>query len=54
VDGKEIPVCEGSWNLPGIALGVVLPHSKIVGQRQDVRLTLRRGDEERVITIQDQ
>jgi serine/threonine protein kinase len=45
LDGKKIPFFDDSSRLPGIVFGM--------GIGRDVRLTLRRGDAERLVTIQD-
>lgn len=41
-----------AWSLPGIAMAVILPRSKVLGVRQDVHLSLRRSGEEKAVTIQ--
>ncbi len=45
IDEKRIPVCHDSSQLPGIAIEL--------GIKPDLRLTLLRGGEERVITVMD-
>ena len=45
VNGKRIPFCGDSSQLPGIAIEL--------GVTPDLRLTLRRDGEERVVTIED-